>query len=111
MSMRYTQPDGPPMASEARSGNVSNFRRRAKRDSIVIVLACAGELRDNAARSYSKAMVVAAVAGDTGERWGMRAKHVESNDLRRAGLKVTLPRMKILEILGSGTPRHMSAED
>ena len=38
-------------------------------------------------------------------------KHVETNDLRKAGLKVTLPRIKILEILGTATPRHMSAED
>lgn len=36
---------------------------------------------------------------------------MESNDLRKAGLKVTLPRIKILEILGTATPRHMSAED
>jgi len=36
---------------------------------------------------------------------------VESNDLRKAGLKITLPRVKILEILGSAKPRHMSAED
>ena len=36
---------------------------------------------------------------------------VESTDLRKAGLKITLPRMKILEILGSADPRHMSAED
>lgn len=36
---------------------------------------------------------------------------VESNELRKAGLKVTLPRIKILEILGTATPRHMSAED
>jgi Fur family ferric uptake transcriptional regulator len=36
---------------------------------------------------------------------------VESTDLRKAGLKITLPRMKILEILGSAEPRHMSAED
>ena len=36
---------------------------------------------------------------------------VETNDLRRAGLKVTLPRIKILEILGTATPRLMSAED
>ena len=40
-----------------------------------------------------------------------QVKHVESSDLRKAGLKVTLPRVKILEILGSATPRHMSAED
>ncbi len=37
---------------------------------------------------------------------------MESQDLRKAGLKVTLPRMKILEILESqDTSRHMSAED
>jgi len=37
---------------------------------------------------------------------------MESHDLRKAGLKVTLPRMKILEILASNTTiRHMSAED
>lgn len=36
---------------------------------------------------------------------------MESNDLRKAGLKVTLPRIKILEILGVANPRHMSAED
>jgi Fur family ferric uptake transcriptional regulator len=36
---------------------------------------------------------------------------VESSDLRKAGLKVTLPRMKILEILANNEPRHMSAED
>ena len=36
---------------------------------------------------------------------------METNDLRKAGLKITLPRLKILEILGSANPRHMSAED
>jgi Fur family ferric uptake transcriptional regulator len=37
---------------------------------------------------------------------------VEGKDLRKAGLKVTLPRLKILEILeGSTTTRHLSAED
>lgn len=36
---------------------------------------------------------------------------MESNDLRKAGLKITLPRVKILEILGNANPRHMSAED
>ncbi len=41
----------------------------------------------------------------------LRTKHVETQDLRKAGLKVTLPRIKILEILGTATPRHMSAED
>jgi len=36
---------------------------------------------------------------------------VETSDLRKAGLKVTLPRMKILEILETNETRHMSAED
>jgi Fur family transcriptional regulator, ferric uptake regulator len=36
---------------------------------------------------------------------------VEGKDLRRAGLKVTLPRLKILEILEHNTTRHMSAEE
>jgi Fur family ferric uptake transcriptional regulator len=36
---------------------------------------------------------------------------VESNDLRKAGLKVTLPRVKILEILAGNYGRHLSAED
>ncbi|HEX7048015.1 MAG TPA: ferric iron uptake transcriptional regulator [Gammaproteobacteria bacterium] len=36
---------------------------------------------------------------------------MESHDLRKAGLKVTLPRMKILEILENSAQRHMSAED
>ena len=37
---------------------------------------------------------------------------MESNELRKAGLKVTLPRMKILDILEStGSIRHQSAED
>jgi Fur family ferric uptake transcriptional regulator len=34
-----------------------------------------------------------------------------SQDLRKAGLKVTLPRLKILQILEQSTQRHMSAED
>lgn len=36
---------------------------------------------------------------------------MENQDLRRAGLKVTLPRMKILEILEESTQQHLSAED
>lgn len=36
---------------------------------------------------------------------------VESSDLRNAGLKVTLPRLKILEMLEHSPTRHMSAED
>lgn len=36
---------------------------------------------------------------------------MESEELRQAGLKVTVPRLRILEILESGGRRHMSAED
>jgi len=36
---------------------------------------------------------------------------VEGKDLRNVGLKVTLPRLKILEILEGGGARHKSAED
>lgn len=36
---------------------------------------------------------------------------MEGKNLRAAGLKVTLPRLKILEILQHGSPRHLSAED
>jgi Fur family transcriptional regulator, ferric uptake regulator len=35
---------------------------------------------------------------------------VENRDLKKAGLKITLPRVKILEILESNPQRHMSAE-
>ena len=35
---------------------------------------------------------------------------MESQDLRKAGLKVTSPRLKILEILETSEERHMSAE-
>ncbi|MBE7373445.1 ferric iron uptake transcriptional regulator [Pseudomonas lopnurensis] len=36
---------------------------------------------------------------------------VENNELRKAGLKVTLPRVKILQMLDTTDRRHMSAED
>lgn len=36
---------------------------------------------------------------------------MESQDLRKAGLKVTLPRVKVLELLESSPQRHMTAED
>ncbi len=35
----------------------------------------------------------------------------QRKELRKAGLKVTLPRLKILEILASSKLRHLSAED
>lgn len=36
---------------------------------------------------------------------------MESRDLKKAGLKATLPRIKILEMLERSETRHMSAED
>ena len=36
---------------------------------------------------------------------------MESKDLRKAGLKVTLPRLKILELLEASGERHLSAEE
>lgn len=35
----------------------------------------------------------------------------ESQELKKAGLKVTLPRVKILQILENSDTRHVSAED
>ena len=35
----------------------------------------------------------------------------QRQELRKAGLKITLPRLKILEILESTEQRHLSAED
>ncbi len=35
----------------------------------------------------------------------------ENQELRKAGLKVTLPRVKILQILESSATKHLSAED
>ena len=32
-------------------------------------------------------------------------------DLKKAGLKVTLPRLKVLEVMENADPHHMSAED
>ncbi|VUD41158.1 Ferric uptake regulation protein [Thalassocella blandensis] len=36
---------------------------------------------------------------------------LNNQDLRKAGLKVTLPRVKILQILENSEQRHLSAED
>lgn len=40
--------------------------------------------------------------------WG---KRVSNSDLKKVGLKTTLPRIKILEILEKSRDRHLSAED
>lgn len=36
---------------------------------------------------------------------------IENQELRKAGLKVTLPRVKILQIMENSHDRHLSAED
>ena len=36
---------------------------------------------------------------------------MQSTDLKKAGLKVTLPRMKILDLMENNAERHMKAED
>lgn len=36
---------------------------------------------------------------------------MDNHDLKRAGLKVTLPRLKILKLLEQAEPRHVSAEE
>ncbi len=36
---------------------------------------------------------------------------METSDIKNAGLKVTLPRMKILELLEGSNDRHLKAED
>jgi len=36
---------------------------------------------------------------------------METNPLRKAGLKVTVPRLKVLDILKSSSGRHLSAEE
>jgi Fur family ferric uptake transcriptional regulator len=42
---------------------------------------------------------------------GRSGGRVENQELRKAGLKVTLPRLKILEILEKSATRHLSAEE
>ncbi len=37
--------------------------------------------------------------------------NTENQELRKAGLKVTLPRVKILQILENSASKHLSAED
>ena len=36
---------------------------------------------------------------------------MQDRELREAGLKVTMPRMKVLQILEQANPHHLSAED
>ncbi len=41
----------------------------------------------------------------------MKGGKLDNKELREAGLKVTLPRLKILQVLESANPHHMSAEE
>jgi Fur family ferric uptake transcriptional regulator len=41
----------------------------------------------------------------------LQGTQVPGSDLKKAGLKVTLPRLKVLEVLEQAEPHHMSAED
>ena len=41
----------------------------------------------------------------------MSGSALDNTELKKAGLKVTVPRLKILEIMESADPHHMSAED
>ena len=43
--------------------------------------------------------------------WFGKSMSPENNELRKAGLKVTLPRVKILTMLEKADNHHMSAED
>ena len=36
---------------------------------------------------------------------------MDTKELKKAGLKATLPRLRILEILETSSEKHMSAED
>src|SRR6266853_556307 len=93
MFMRYTQPLSA-LASSARAVNAPQGRRSRARWRIII--------RAIIPDHGSPAAAAAAVR---------RRVRVEGKDLRKAGLKVTLPRLKILEILEGSATRHMSAED
>jgi Fur family ferric uptake transcriptional regulator len=41
----------------------------------------------------------------------MESPRMESQDLKKAGLKATLPRVRVLQLLENSEQRHMSAED
>lgn len=41
----------------------------------------------------------------------MEKKALDNRELRRVGLKVTVPRLKILQILEQASARHLSAEE
>src|SRR5690242_1702799 len=61
-------------------------------------------------RMGSRAWKRADNGADHTRKPGARAA-MESNDLRKAGLKVTHPRMRILALLDQLRPRHLTAED
>ena len=54
---------------------------------------------------------VAASSEANGAKPPMNGEPMESQDLRKVGLKVTHPRMRILELLELSESKHMTAED
>ena len=56
-------------------------------------------------------MFTAVTADLFNARYDGKRQMEQKQELRKAGLKVTLPRLKILDILGKAGTRHLSAED
>lgn len=61
-------------------------------------------------RTANSVIITGSVRGNTPARTD-GTSHVEDTDLRKAGLKVTLPRVKILGILEGNPELHMTAEE
>src|SRR5471032_3411983 len=98
--MRYTQPCA--RASPRQSSAIARRSARA---------------RSGCNRRMSVQWRIMRDVSYTGSRAGglqadrRRVRKMEGKDLRKVGLKVTLPRLKILEILERSSTRHLSAED
>jgi len=58
-----------------------------------------------------KAIISCQRDASRGLSYFMSEEKLENKDLKKAGLKVTLPRLKILSILETATERHISAEE
>ena len=64
----------------------------------------------NACKPYDQVIVAARMPNLT-RLWNCLFSMDHSDELKNTGLKVTLPRLKILEIFQTGAQRHMTAED
>ena len=64
----------------------------------------------NACKPYDRVIVAARMPNLT-RLWNCLFSMDHSDELKNTGLKVTLPRLKILEIFQTGAQRHMTAED